>query len=276
VTADDSAVSHDAFVSIERVSKTYPTRHGDVSAVSDLSLDLRRSDFVSVLGPSGCGKTTLMLIVAGLMKRSAGSVRIDGQPVDRPYTHVGIVFQDAVLLEWRSVIDNLMLQAEIRKLDRAAIRARSLDLLAGVGLKGFEHRHPWQLSGGMRQRVSICRALVHDPPLLLMDEPFGALDALTRDQLNLELQEMWLERRNTVMFITHSIPEAVFLSDRVVVMSPRPGRVAAEFEIDLPRPRRLSMRETPGFGAHVRRIRSLFEDWGVLHEHPLGTAMAST
>jgi NitT/TauT family transport system ATP-binding protein len=268
-------MSHDTFVSIEQVSKTYPTRDGAVFAVDNISLELGRGDFVSVLGPSGCGKTTLMLIVAGLLGRSLGMVRIDGQAVARPYTDLGIVFQDAVLLDWRNVIDNLMLQAEIRGLDQAAVRARGMELLASVGLQGFEQRYPWELSGGMRQRAAICRALVHDPPLLLMDEPFGALDALTRDQLNVDLQEMWLHRRTTVMFITHSIAEAIFLGDRVIVMSPRPGRIAAEIDVDLPRPRRLRMRETPEFAAHVRRIRTLLEDWGVLQEHAIGGAMGT-
>lgn len=263
------------FVSICKVAKTYPTRDGALLAVGDVSLDLGRGDFVAVLGPSGCGKTTLMLMAAGLIGHTAGSIRINGQSVTKPYTDVGIVFQDPVLLDWRDVLDNLLLQAEIRGLDRAVTRERAMALLARVGLRGFERRFPWELSGGMRQRVSLCRALVHDPPLLLMDEPFGALDALTRDQLNLDLQDIWLARRKTVIFITHSITEAVFLADRVIVMSPRPGRIAAEFEIDLPRPRTLGLRETPAFGRHAARIRALFEDWGVLREHA-GAEVAAT
>ena len=257
----------DSFVSIRGVSKTYPAHDGDVFAVDDVSLDLGRGDFVSLLGPSGCGKTTLMLMVAGLIGHTTGAINIDGRKVDRPYTDLGIVFQDPVLLDWRKVLDNLMLQAEIRKLDRATIRARGMALLSMVGLEDFVHRYPWELSGGMRQRVSICRALVHAPGLILMDEPFGALDALTRDQLNLDLQDIWLSRRTTVMFITHSISEAVFLSDRVIVMSPRPGGIAAEIEVDLPRPRHLGMRETSEFGRYTSRIRALFEAWGVLREH---------
>jgi NitT/TauT family transport system ATP-binding protein len=257
----------DAFVSIQGVSKTYPTRDGPLSAVDGVSLDFGRGDFVAVLGPSGCGKSTLMLMLAGLIGRTAGTISIDGTLVDRPYTNLGIVFQDPVLLDWRNVLDNLMLQAEIRALDRQAMRARARTLLSMVGLEGFEQRHPWELSGGMRQRVSICRALVHDPPLLLMDEPFGALDAMTRDQLNLDLQDIWLSHRKTVMFITHSIPEAVFLADRVIVMSPRPGRIASAIEVDLPRPRHLGVRETPAFGRYTGQIRALFEGWGVLREH---------
>ena len=208
-----------------------------------------------------------MLMVAGLLGRTAGTISIDGKNIDRPFTDLGIVFQEAILLDWCNVIDNLMLQAEIRNLDRAAMSSRCMGLLAKVGLDGFERRYPWELSGGMRQRVSICRALVHDPPLLLMDEPFGALDALTRDQLNLDLQDIWLTSRKTVMFITHSIPEAIFLGDRVVVMSPRPGRIAATIDIELPRPRHLNLRETAEFGRYAREIRTLFEAWGVLHEH---------
>ena len=263
----------DSFVSIQGVSKIYPTRDGPLSAVDNVSLDFGRGDFVAVLGPSGCGKSTLMLMVAGLIGRTAGAISIDGRPVNRPYTDLGIVFQDPVLLDWRNVLDNLMLQAEIRSLDGPAMRARGRALLSMVGLEGFEQRQPWELSGGMRQRVSICRALVHDPPLLLMDEPFGALDAMTRDQLNLDLQDIWLSHRKTVMFITHSIPEAVFLADRVIVMSPRPGRIASEIEVDLPRPRHLGVRETPAFGRCTAQIRALFEAWGVLREHDgAGTA----
>jgi NitT/TauT family transport system ATP-binding protein len=261
-------VPPDAFISIEGVGKSYPTRDGPLLAVDGLALAVARGEFVALLGPSGCGKSTLLLMLAGLLRRSAGSIRIDGRPVDSPYTDVGIVFQDPVLLDWRNVIDNLLLQAEIRGLDRVAMRGRALALLARVGLSGFEQGHPWELSGGMRQRVSLCRALVHDPSLLLMDEPFGSLDALTRDQLNLDLQDIWLARPKTVLFITHSIAEAVFLADRVVVMSPRPGRIAAEFPVDLPRPRTLGLRETPAFGRHTAQIRALFEGWGVLRERP--------
>jgi NitT/TauT family transport system ATP-binding protein len=259
-------MSREAFVSIQKVSKTYATRGEPLLAVDDISLDLDCGDFVAVVGPSGCGKSTLMLMLAGLIGRTGGTIRIDGKPVDAPCTDLGIVFQDAVLLDWRNVIDNLMLQAEIRGLDRAVIRARGMELLSLVGLDGFEHRYPWELSGGMRQRVSLCRALVHDPPLLLMDEPFGALDALTRDQLNLDFQHIWLTRRKTVMFITHSISEAVFLANRVIVMSPRPGRTAAEIDVDLPRPRHPSVRESPEFGRYTREIRTLFEEWGVLRD----------
>ena len=251
-------------VQIDRVSKTYATRRGEIFAVDDVSLEIPQGGFISLLGPSGCGKSTLLLMTAGLIPRSSGTIAINGDEVDKPYTDLGIVFQDANLLDWRRVMDNLMIQAEIRGLDRSAIRERGMELLDMVGLAGYENRYPYELSGGMRQRVSICRALVHDPPLLMMDEPFGALDALTRDQLNLDLQDIWLDSRKTILFVTHSITEAVFLSDTVVVMTPQPGRVGEVIEIDLPRPREFAIRETPEFGAYTKQIRGLFEQWGVL------------
>ena len=252
------------FLSICGVSKVYSTRQGEIFAVDDVTLDLPEHGFISLLGPSGCGKSTLMLMSAGLVSRTAGTITIADTVVDRPYTDLGIVFQDSNLLDWRRVIDNLLIQAEFRGLDRSAIRERGLELLDMVGLAGYESRYPYELSGGMRQRVSICRALVHNPPLLLMDEPFGALDALTRDQLNLDLQDIWLESRKTILFVTHSITEAVFLSDTVIVMTPQPGRVGQVFDIDLPRPREFAIRETPEFGSYTKQIRGLFEQWGVL------------
>src|SRR5262245_54396279 len=194
---------------------------------------MRPGEFVSVVGPSGCGKSTLLLMVAGLIRITSGTITIGDIQVTKPYTDLGIVFQEPVLLDWRKVLGNVLIQAEIRKgMDKKRLRARAQELLDLVGLNGFEDRYPFELSGGMRQRVSICRALLHDPPLLLMDEPFGALDALTRDQLNLDLQSIWLGSEKTVMFVTHSISEAVFLSDRVAVFSPRPGRVVEMLDID--------------------------------------------
>ena len=208
-----------------------------------------------------------MLMVAGLISSSSGSIEIGSSGVRGPYTDLGIVFQEPVLLDWRKVLGNVLLQVELRKgYDKRKYRARALELLDLVGLKGFEDRYPFELSGGMRQRVSICRALLHDPPLLLMDEPFGALDALSRDQLNLDLQSLWLQSKKTVMFVTHSISEAVFLGDRVVVFSGRPGRVVEVLDIDLPRPRHLSVRETPEFGRYAGEIRRVFSSLGVLRE----------
>jgi NitT/TauT family transport system ATP-binding protein len=253
-------------VLIEGVSKAYPTREGELLAIDDFSLDCRPGEFVSIVGPSGCGKSTMLLIASGLVGASRGTVRIGDTVVKRPFTELGFVFQDSVLLDWRKTMGNVLLQAEMRGLDAGAYRERAQELLDLVGLTGFEDRYPFELSGGMRQRVAICRALLHSPPLLLMDEPFGALDALTRDQLNLDLQDIWLSSRKTVLFVTHGISEAVFLSDRVVVMSPRPGRIEEVIEIDLPRPRQLAIRETPDFGRYTREIQGIFARLGVLRE----------
>lgn len=255
------------FVSIRNVSKRYPTRDGSVVAVENLTIDVQRQEFVSLLGPSGCGKSTLMMMVAGLTNTTAGRISVDGEVVRKPQTKLGIVFQQPMLLDWRTIKSNLMLQSEIRGLDPVVYGQRADKLLDRVGLKAFANRYPFELSGGMQQRASICRALIHDPPLLLMDEPFGALDAMTRDDLNLELQDIWLSSPKTVLFVTHSISEAVFLSDRVIVMSARPGRVAAELKIDLPRPRDLRARETPQFGEYTNKIRDIFESLGVLRDH---------
>jgi NitT/TauT family transport system ATP-binding protein len=251
-------------VEISEVSKTYVTGDGPLLALDRLSLQIGDGEFVSIVGPSGCGKSTLMLIAAGLVPPSSGAVHVGGTQVRAPYGNVGIVFQDATLYEWRRVLENVLLPIDIQRLDRRQYRQRALDLLQLVGLSGFERKYPFELSGGMRQRVALCRALIHDPGLLLMDEPFGALDALSRDQMNLELQALWQRHRKTVLFITHSITEAVFLSDRVVVMSPRPGRIGAVLSIELPRPRSFDFAETPQFGRYAKEIRRLFESWGVL------------
>jgi NitT/TauT family transport system ATP-binding protein len=253
-------------VTATEVTKTYTTRDGPVLALDHVSFDVPTGQFLSIVGPSGCGKSTLMLLVAGLLPASSGTITVDGVVVQRPYTNLGIVFQDAVLLDWRRVLDNLLLQIEVRHLDKRLYRDRAIELLGLVGLTGFEQKYPYELSGGMRQRVSICRALVHDPPLLLMDEPFGAVDAITRDQLNLDLQHIWLQTQKTVIFITHSISEAVFLSDRVMVMSPRPGRIEALVDIDLPRPRTFAMRDAPEFAAYARQIRRVFEAAGIIRD----------
>jgi NitT/TauT family transport system ATP-binding protein len=256
------------FIAIDNVSKRYASgRGGAIQALSTVELGIGESEFVSIVGPSGCGKSTLLMIVSGLTPPSTGSVRIGANKVAGPYTDLGIVFQQDVLLDWRNVLQNVMLQADIRHLPHAAMEERARKLLDLVGLEGFEKMYPHELSGGMRQRVSICRALLHDPVLLLMDEPFGALDALTRDQLNIDLLRFWQETRKTVLFVTHSVPEAVFLSDRVIIMSARPGRVVDILEIDLQRPRSLSIRQTPAFAAYCDRISRVFEALGVLREH---------
>jgi NitT/TauT family transport system ATP-binding protein len=258
------ADQNQAYLRIENLSKVYATRDGEVRALNDVSFTQRRGEFVSHVGPSGCGKSTLLMIAAGLLAPSSGAVLVSGRKVDRPRTDIGIVFQNPVLLDWRTALGNVMLQAEARKMNRKEAQARAGTLLESVGLGGFEERFPHELSGGMRQRVSICRALIHNPDHLLMDEPFGALDALTRDQLVLDLEALVRERRMTVLFITHSIAEAVFLSDRVIVMTPRPGRVREVIEIDLARPRRLDVRDSPVFVETIRRVNHLFQDMGVI------------
>jgi NitT/TauT family transport system ATP-binding protein len=244
-------------VAMSRLSKTFRSRNGDVHALQEIDLDIRRGEFVSILGPSGCGKSTLMMLLSGLTPATRGAIRVGEKMIDAPYSEVGIVFQQDVLLEWRSALQNVMIQAEIRKLPLEQTRQRARQLLKMVSLEDFEGAYPKELSGGMRQRVSICRALLHKPPLLLMDEPFGALDAMTRDQLQLDLLKLCADNEMTVMFITHSIPEAVFLSDRVVVMSPRPGRIERIIDVDLPRPRRLALREEPRFVEYTEIFKSL-------------------
>jgi len=254
------------FVRAKAVEKTYVSRGRELKALDRVSLDIPPGQFLSIVGPSGCGKSTLMMMIAGLIPVTGGEIVIHGQKVTAPYTDVGVVFQRDALLEWRTVLDNVLLQIDVRRLKRSQYDAAARELLARVGLEGFESYYPWELSGGMRQRVSLCRGLIHDPSLLLMDEPFGALDALTREQMNLDLQRIWMEDRKTMLFITHSIWEAAFLADRVVVMSPRPGRIVTTITIDLPRPRRLSVRETPEFGRYVAQIREQFQSFGLLTE----------
>lgn len=246
------------------VSKQYGAK--GVLALDQVSLSVRDGEFLSILGPSGCGKSTLLRCVAGLERPTGGEIRVHGEPVRKPPANMGVVFQRDVLLEWRSILDNMFLQVDFRGEPRGRYMDRAHELLDLFGLKGFEKSFPAQLSGGMRQRASICRALLANPDLLLMDEPFGALDALTRDQMNLELQKIWSASRRTILFVTHSIGEAVFLSDRVVVMSPRPGRIAMMLTIDLPRPRRMMVREMPEFAQYCAQIRALFGDMGLLKD----------
>jgi NitT/TauT family transport system ATP-binding protein len=254
-------------VTIDGVSKVYETRTGDeVHALQRVDLQIEPGQFVSIVGPSGCGKSTLLTIVAGLVACSAGTASIDGAPVRRSHREMAMVFQRDLLLKWRTVLDNIMLPVEIKGWKPADCRQRAEGLMQQVGLQDFAEKYPDELSGGMRQRVAICRALVQQPRLLLMDEPFGALDALTREQMSIDLLRLWQSTRNTVIFITHSIDESVFLSDRVLVMSPRPGRVDLDLTIDLPRPRRFAMRSSPEFLDYVNNIRATFEARGVLKE----------
>jgi len=252
-------------IAVADLEKTYATRaRSRVQALAAITLDIAAGEFVTIVGQSGCGKTTLLKILAGLLPCSGGRVTLRGAVVDGPSRDIGIVFQDPVLLPWRTAFDNVMLPVQVLRLDPAIHRDRARRLLALVGLEGFEDKYPHELSGGMRQRVAIARALVHDPPLLLMDEPFGALDAMTRESMNVELLRIWQASGKTVVFITHSISEAVFLADRVIVMSARPGRVREIVRVELPRPRDLDMMASDAFGVYTRRIRHLFDAAGRL------------
>ena len=243
-------------IGLRGVSKRYMTASGDaVDALGEIDLDIAAGEFVSIVGPSGCGKSTMMMLVSGLIPATTGAITVGGVPVKGAVSRAGIVFQRDVLLDWRTVVGNVMLPVEIKKLDRDTHLKKARDLLRSVGLAEFEEKYPTELSGGMRQRVAICRALVQDPGLLLMDEPFGALDALTREKMNAELQRIWLASRKTVVLITHSIDEAVFLGDRVIVMSARPGRIIRELEVNLPRPRIAA--ETFGHPEHIRIAREI-------------------
>lgn len=256
-------------IQLRQVTKTYHSRGSSTEALSPIDLDVSAGEFVSVLGPSGCGKSTLIMLVAGLLPVSGGSLSVEGQPVNKPVTDLGIVFQQDLLMEWRSALRNVLIQGEMRGIPAAEMKPKALQLLDMVGLNEFANAHPSELSGGMRQRVAICRALVHEPPLLLMDEPFGSLDALTRDQMGLDLLRIWNRTRSTVLFITHSISEAIFLSDRLVVLSDRPGKIVNDIRIELPRPRHMAVRETPEFIAYVHDVRSTLTDLGVIREDPL-------
>lgn len=251
-------------VGISISGRNVTQRFGDFTAVDNVSFDIEAGEFVSLIGPSGCGKSTLMLLCAGLNMPASGQISIDGRSLTSPITDVGIVFQDHLLLDFRTALDNVMLQAEIRGLPIGEYRAKAMDLFRKVGIEHATDRYPSQLSGGMRQRVSIVRALLHDPAVLLMDEPFGALDAITRTQIRHDLEMLWLETRKTVLFITHSIEEAIGLSDRVLVMSPSPGRIVDEITIDLPRPRPAHLGEYPSFNTYSERINSAFREMGVI------------
>ncbi len=249
----DGAASGRVLIEVDHAGMIYQAESGPVEALRDISLQIREGEFVALVGPSGCGKSTLMRAIAGLRPVTSGRILVDGVPVDKPIPKVGMVFQAALLLKWRSVLDNVLLPVELSGGNPAQYRARALALLKMVGLSDFANKRPGELSGGMQQRASLCRALILDPPILLMDEPFGALDAMTRDEMNIELLRIWGEsssggQRKTIVFVTHSIPEAVFLADRVVVMSPRPGRVANIRPVDIARPRTAETRADPALG----------------------------
>jgi NitT/TauT family transport system ATP-binding protein len=253
------------FIAISGLSKTFATLQGErIEALVDINVAISAGSFATIVGPSGCGKSTLLRILAGLIPASAGSVEIAGQIVAGPRKDIGMVFQSSILLPWRTVLDNVMLPAEILGIPRDQARSRAQELLRLVHLEGFDNKYPQELSGGMQQRASIARALLHDPAILLMDEPFGALDAMTREQMNLELQRIWQESGKTVILVTHSIPEAVFLGDEVLVMTPRPGRLARLLPVALPRPRGLDGMATPEFGRLTHEIRGLLQQKGTL------------
>src|SRR5262249_5168997 len=242
-------------IGIEGVSLVYRSKSAEVHALDNVSFSASNREFVALVGPSGCGQSTLLKLIAGLIQATRGTIRVNGRPIAGPTPSIGIVFQSPLLMAWRTVLQNVLLQIEIRDLPVGDYRTAARDLIRLVGLEGFEDAHPHQLSGGMQQRVGLCRALIHDPDLLIMDEPFGALDAMTREQMNAELQRIWIERRKTVLFITHSIAEAAFLADRVLVMSPRPGRIVGEIVVALPRPRTVATTERPEFVQITREVR---------------------
>jgi NitT/TauT family transport system ATP-binding protein len=251
-------------IDIAGVTKFYAVPKGEIRALGPIDLGIAPGKFVSLVGPSGCGKSTLLMIIAGLVAATQGSVTISGNAVTKPVTDLGIVFQSCVLVDWRSVLDNVLLQVELRGLSRREYRSKAEALLRSVGLGGFLDRRPYELSGGMQQRTAFCRALIHDPPLMLLDEPLGALDAMTSEQLRGDLEALWMQRLMTVVLVTHSIEEAVQLSDEVMVISPRPGRIVRRVPIDLPRPRDFDLRQTSAFSERVTEIKEIFRGYGVL------------
>ena len=261
--SDDVTVSSAirSVITLDNVTKIFQTRQGEVRALDGIQLSIRDKEFVSLLGPSGCGKSTILGIIAGLTKPSSGTLKIQGKSIDvaRQSHQIGLVFQEAVLLPWRTVYENVSLPLEVLKFPRSERRDRIKMVVDLVGLGGFEVRYPHELSGGMRQRLGIARALSFNPQVLLMDEPFGALDAITRDKMSIELLRIWEQQQKTVVFVTHSISEAALLSDRVVVLTPRPGRIAAIIDNPLPRPRPLHMRDSAEFVALSRQLRNLLD-----------------
>ncbi|MCZ7934809.1 ABC transporter ATP-binding protein [Agrobacterium leguminum] len=252
----------DNYIQVADVDKRYGGNEG-LLVLENINLDIKKGEFVSILGPSGCGKSTLLKCIAGLEPISGGGISTRGQAINGPPDGLGMVFQRDMLLDWRTILENVLFTVEIKGKVTAEMKARASAQLARFGLGGYENKRPWELSGGMRQRASICRALLTDPDILLMDEPFGALDAMTRDDLNVEVARIWQETHKTILFITHSISEAVFLSDRVVILDRHPGRIVEILDIDLPRPRELSVREAPEFGRYSGHIRQVFTKLGI-------------
>jgi len=258
-------------IEVAHIEKIFVTmRNERIHALHDISLSVGEREFITIVGPSGCGKSTLLKTIAGLIPASAGAVRVAGTDVKAPRKDIGIVFQNPILLPWRTVMENVLLPAEVQGMPLGQARKRARDLLAMVGLSDFENKYPMELSGGMQQRAAISRALVSDPKILLMDEPFGALDAMTREQMNLDLQRIWRESGKTVVLITHSIPEAVFLGDRVIVMTPRPGRITRVIDVPITRPRSLGAMGEPLFGRLTNDIRRVLYELGGGEATPSG------
>lgn len=259
--ADASRPTPDVpLVAAEDLGVVFQGSQGQITALDTLSLNIRKGEFVSVVGPSGCGKSTLIRVFSGLLAPTRGRALLKGEPITRPRGDVGIVFQQANLLPWKTVLDNVLVPSRALGRDIGPAREKALELLRLVGLEKFRDNYPSELSGGMQQRVGIARGLAHDPDLLLMDEPFSALDTMTRDHMSIELQRIWMATHKTALFITHSITEAVFLSDRIVVMSARPGRIVKEVSIDLPRPRTVETLADTRFAAYCAELRALFEE----------------
>jgi NitT/TauT family transport system ATP-binding protein len=246
-----------SILTASKLHKVYRTPARELLALEDVSFSVEVNEFVTLVGPSGCGKSTLLKIVGGLLDRTAGEVLFKGEPVQGPRRDIGIMFQTPVLFDWRTTLENVLLPTEILGLDRAESLRRARAALTMVDLEGFEDSYPSQLSGGMQQRVSLSRVLVYEPDLLLMDEPFGALDEFTRERLNLEIQRIWMQSRKTVLFVTHNIAEAVFLSDQVLVMTPRPGRLARVVRVPFPRPREIRLMKSVEFASLVFEIREV-------------------
>ena len=254
----EQPVNKTSGINLSGVSKTYGTGDGKVQSLRPLDFHINEGEFFVVVGPSGCGKSTLLKMISGLLAPSTGEVFVEGEAVTKPHGNVGIVFQNSLLLPWRNILANVMLPIDMKGLPREKYLPRAKDLLKMVGLEGFENKLPWQLSGGMQQRASICRALVHDPKIMMMDEPFGALDAMTREKMNVELSRIQRTTGKTILLITHSIPEAVFLADKVLVMTERPGGIAAIYDVPLGRERTLDAMSNPIFTDLVARIRKHF------------------
>jgi len=255
---DREATVTEGIIEVQHLSRRFASKRSETVALDDVSLSVQAGEFVTIAGPSGCGKSTMLKIIAGLTAASSGSVRLYGRPVTGPQRDIGFAFQRSALLEWRGVRKNILLQAEMRGMDRAYANRRADELIELTGLSGFEKALPHELSGGMQQRVALCRALLHEPRVLLMDEPFGALDALTREQMNLEMNRIWRETGTTILLVTHSVAEAVYLGNRIVVMTPRPGRIAEIIEPGLPDERDYGpTMSDPRFAAASERVRDL-------------------